>query len=735
MRPVLLVLTLAVSAAGVPSAAAQPAGDCPYPVLFVHGYTGSQDSWQPFTEHPDVGALWGPLADVFHAVLNAYEDEERIAGPDGVLDTPDDDVLVAFANRSNVLAPGCIYASNWENWWNEDPADPQIEINGGDSPGGIFASESDSNEEAAQKQGYALGRMIGAVLAANPSKDRVVLVGHSMGGLAIREYLQRRDAAGAPQWWVDPAQADGHRVARVLTVATPHRGSNLLGNPLRTGRDGAPDINSAAVRDLRQSYACIFCDGPGPYLFGGAEGGIAAGFHTDDVDLDGDESSAITGINIDGRDQGYAGAEDGTADNPAMPLPPLRYTWLTSDVGTGGDLVVDLARQWLYDAAGPVPSDGVAHRMADTLLTDAFHLDLQEDTDAVARGLDEPDTPAFAYRLAVGATYAATATVRSQQAPHGAPTTDPDWFRVDGLGDLAVTVTPTPGLAGRLDIYRDPAPHETADGSASVTWAAGAAPVTLYLTGGRRHLRVTHSGIGAQHWRTPYTVATRALDRPLRVRAVPRQAPVAVPAEGGRFTFRLVVRNRNGLPADVQFWPVATAPDGSETAPLIRPRALSVPAADGLWLAYTQNVPGDAAPGLYVYRARVGSYPDAYVESTFTFEKLAGGAASAVGDWSVEASAEAGARPAAAAPLAAGAPHPNPFSSALTVPLAMAEAGPVTVEVLDALGRRVATLWDGPLAAGAHRLTWRAAGAAPGAYLVRIAAGARVETRRVVRGR
>lgn len=734
MRLALLAAALLLAA---PSASAQAAGDCPYPVLFVHGYTGSQVSWEPFTGHPDVAGLWGPRADVFHAVLNAYENEERIDGPDGIRDTADDDVLVAFANRSNILAPGCVYASNWENWWNENPGSPQIEINGGDSPGGFFARESDSNEEAAQKQGYALGRMIEAVLAANPEKDRVVLVGHSMGGLAIREYLQRRDGAGTPEWWVEPSEPGGHRVARVLTIGTPHRGSNLLGNPFRQGeaqpndgaRDGTPDINSAAVRDLRQSYACFFCDGPGPYLFGGDEGGIAAGFHTDDVDLDGDESSTITGINIDGRDQGFSDAEDGTTVNPAMPLPAdVRYTWLTSDIGTGGDLVVDLARQWVYSGAVPSPSDGVPYRLADTLLTDVFHLDQQEDTDAVARGLDEPDYPAHAYRLVAGTTYAATATVRSAGVPDGAPTSDPDWFVLDGAGGLAVTLTPTPGRGGRIDAYADPDPYATADGVVSATWAPGSGPVTLAL-GGQRYVRVTHDGVAARDWRSPYTLRAEAVALPLLVRAGPRRGPVVIPAEGGRFTFNVAVRNRNAEPASLAFWPVADRPDGTTSGPLILPRPVTVPANGNTRRSYTQNIPGDAPAGTYTYHVRLGTFPDAEAEATFTFEKAAGVEPSLVAGWAVTEGAALGAT---AGAVTLGAPRPNPLRGSTRLPLRLDAPAHVSVTVLDALGRRVATVWDGSLGEGAHALRWDAAGVAPGPYVVRVSTGAEVHTRRVV---
>ncbi len=69
--------------------------------------------------------------------------------------------------------------------------------------------------------------------------------------------------------------------------------------------------------------------------------------------------------------------------------------------------------------------------------------------------------------------------------------------------------------------------------------------------------------------------------------------------------------------------------------------------------------------------------------------------------------------------------YPNPFASQTTFELALPEAGAVTVEVYDTVGRRVATLVDGQRTAGSHRVTWDARGAASGVYVVRARTGAR----------
>ena len=77
-----------------------------------------------------------------------------------------------------------------------------------------------------------------------------------------------------------------------------------------------------------------------------------------------------------------------------------------------------------------------------------------------------------------------------------------------------------------------------------------------------------------------------------------------------------------------------------------------------------------------------------------------------------------------AAPLAAGTRltiAPNPAVSRATVTVEQHEAGSLRVSLVDALGREVAVVHDGALAAGTHRLALPLGALAPGVYAVRAA--------------
>lgn len=68
-----------------------------------------------------------------------------------------------------------------------------------------------------------------------------------------------------------------------------------------------------------------------------------------------------------------------------------------------------------------------------------------------------------------------------------------------------------------------------------------------------------------------------------------------------------------------------------------------------------------------------------------------------------------------------GDPFPNPTAGRARLPLALPAEAVVTVEVFDALGRRVATPLDGAaLPPGAHDLPLDGAGLASGVYVVRV---------------
>jgi len=79
------------------------------------------------------------------------------------------------------------------------------------------------------------------------------------------------------------------------------------------------------------------------------------------------------------------------------------------------------------------------------------------------------------------------------------------------------------------------------------------------------------------------------------------------------------------------------------------------------------------------------------------------------------------------------APHPHPITSQATLLLSVDHAQFVTVEVFDALGRRVTTLFDGALPAGARQSLIFDAGDVPsGFYLIRARGRSATEVRTVV---
>ena len=69
--------------------------------------------------------------------------------------------------------------------------------------------------------------------------------------------------------------------------------------------------------------------------------------------------------------------------------------------------------------------------------------------------------------------------------------------------------------------------------------------------------------------------------------------------------------------------------------------------------------------------------------------------------------------------------YPNPFNPTTTIRFAVPQSGHVTLKVYDMLGREIATLVDGEVAAGSHSVVWNARddsgrSVASGSYMYRL---------------
>ena len=90
---------------------------------------------------------------------------------------------------------------------------------------------------------------------------------------------------------------------------------------------------------------------------------------------------------------------------------------------------------------------------------------------------------------------------------------------------------------------------------------------------------------------------------------------------------------------------------------------------------------------------------------------------------------------AAALGIALSAPAPNPVRGTARLTATLDAPAAARLEIVDALGRTVAVLADGPLGAGPTAVAWDASGAAPGLYVARLTtpAGAVAQTLAVAR--
>ena len=327
----------------------------PYPIIFIHGLSGDWESWYDFDLY-NVGWSFGGHLDFCLNSCDAYSMQDYC------------DLSCDINDLTSPLSNADYYVIDFD-----------CEINSCNGSG----SSVRSNKAAIILGGRALGMAIDNVLNVT-GKEKVILMGHSMGGLNAREYLQNSSH------WIGST----HRVAKLVTSGTPHGGSNasLAGFGVEW---------SEAIRDLRRSYYAG-SGLPGAYLYGGMyenHSNINNGsnppftnYYNVNVNCDGDELDLVVGLNT-----------KALPDN-------LDFSFIVSDYfGNGSDGVVgpyyaDLSNYYtnishseLFDASSYVHSSTFSAGGTIPTLTEADYINF--------KAIDEPDYIDLSYKVSNGILY------------------------------------------------------------------------------------------------------------------------------------------------------------------------------------------------------------------------------------------------------------------------------------------------------------------------------------------
>ena len=344
----------------------------PYPIIFIHGLNSNASTWDTSTNFMDAkyGLNFGGR---FDFCLN-FDGDNTIANTN-FWPTPGADI--AFYTNTSEIEVGDYYYLNF----------------GVGSDGSVFPTSSNpyyvlSEQAAIVKQGYALKWAIYYVLQ-KTGRDKVILMGHSMGGLASREYLQNSNL------W----QPDGkNHVAKLVTTGTPHGGSNASMSELIDEWPGIDD-QSDAVRDLRASY--YYSDKPGVFLFGGIESNSVM----DDMAFD-------NFYNVDVNCNGILGENVVGLNHKNIPT-AIDYSCIIGEcsgcINSPGDGVVCDSCANLNNYY-PGLNANLFYYHASAL--SEIHTDLPSQIYQNMQGLDEPNEFDLAYHIGFDTTYTAFTTVQ-----------------------------------------------------------------------------------------------------------------------------------------------------------------------------------------------------------------------------------------------------------------------------------------------------------------------------------
>lgn len=377
----------------------------PYPIIFIHGLNSNSNVWIDLkTQMINNGLSFGGRIDF---CLN--DNGNNNVANKLVYPTPNADIAL-YTDYINNLSVGDFYFLNFD-------------VN---NIGELFPSADGSpfndvlsNESAIVKQGIAVKLAIQIVLQ-KTGRDKVILMGHSMGGLASREYIQN------PTNW----QPDGqHHVAKLVTTGTPHGGFTGL------GLSPTIDFRSEAFRDLKNSYT--ISGNNGVYLFGGIENystmnnNLIFNFYNVDVNCNGvdADNSTIVGLN-----------------QKNLPL-TLDYAYIIGNClncfalqgNIEGDGIVRSVNANLNNFYTlPTPRNEFIYT-ADASTPIGLHTDLPKAIPVSFKGLDEPNEYNLSYGINTNQTYTGFVT----EQPTGGYISDYDDYKINITtnGNYTINVT------------------------------------------------------------------------------------------------------------------------------------------------------------------------------------------------------------------------------------------------------------------------------------------------------
>lgn len=347
----------------------------PYPIVFIHGLNSSSETWNVTTNYFDTQYMF-TFGGRFDFCLNA--DGNNTTTNKNFYPVSNADIIAFESSVQN----GDYYYINFN-------------VN----PSGTLGTTVLSNQSAIAKQGAAIKVAIQRIMEIT-GKNKVVLVGHSMGGLASREYIQN-----SYNWQTD----NYHHVAKLLCVGTPNGGSNASDSSLAyfTGTD----LQSEAIRDLKSTY--YYSGEPGRFLFGGIEvqnntnmndNSYTPHFYNVDINCNGILGETIVGLNqkpidnfidyscVIGRITNFAGTNITTDGIVAEPSSNLNYYY---------PLLTYPAKLFYYNSGYDLIENH-------TELTSYYY--------QIMQGLDEPNVKELAYTVDTNKLYFGFTTVQNPVA-------------------------------------------------------------------------------------------------------------------------------------------------------------------------------------------------------------------------------------------------------------------------------------------------------------------------------